>query len=426
MNHLVECAQLLPLTEFLCIFRRTFCKLAFKPVNMIIKTSIFYYLILLISGLIFSCSESSTTRNGDDQFQLDFDKISSLLVERMSLEEGEKVLLVASPGRFDQLIPALSTQLKNSGAQYLGTISVSSVQPEEWDTEFTINSQGLDENQLQEYLMTIDLGVMLPGATPDDKVYRLIQENLKDSVGRTIHFHWAGAYELNGIVMDIDTIVDEHYQRFLLETDYESLSQSQDRFEMAIRQGPIRVTTPDGTDISFRIGDRPVTKQNGNATKAITDLGVNLIDREIELPAGAIRTAPLEESVNGIIVFPDGMWNGGMVRGLKLSIDKGKVITMEAEEGIEYAQTEIENAGEAGKSFREFALGMNPLMAIPENDPWIPYYGYGAGVVRLSLGNNHELGGNVREGDYVRWNFFTDASVFVGEDQWVENGKLIK
>ena len=46
-------------------------------------------------------------------------------------------------------------------------------------------------------------------------------------------------------------------------------------------------------------------------------------------------------------------------------------------------------------------------------------------VIRLSLGDNTELGGKVK-GGYVRWNFFTDATVIVGDDLWVENGKLVK
>ena len=85
---------------------------------------------------------------------------------------------------------------------------------------------------------------------------------------------------------------------------------------------------------------------------------------------------------------------------------------------------ELARAGDAGRSFREFALGLNPLLAIPDRGtPWIPYYGYGSGVVRLSLGNNIELGGSVA-GDYVRWNFFTDATVTVGRDVWVRDGRL--
>ena len=81
------------------------------------------------------------------------------------------------------------------------------------------------------------------------------------------------------------------------------------------------------------------------------------------------------------------------------------------------------SAGRPGRRSREFALGFNPLLAVPDRRPWVPYYGYGAGVVRLSLGDNSELGGTVT-GGYVRWNFFTDATVTVGEDVWVQKGRL--
>ena len=69
-------------------------------------------------------------------------------------------------------------------------------------------------------------------------------------------------------------------------------------------------------------------------------------------------------------------------------------------------------------------MGFNPELSVPELSPWIPYYGYGAGVVRLSFGNSSELGGAV-DGDYVRWNFFTDTSVTVGDQVWVRDGQLI-
>ncbi len=58
----------------------------------------------------------------------------------------------------------------------------------------------------------------------------------------------------------------------------------------------------------------------------------------------------------------------------------------------------MSRAGDAGRAFREIALGFNPLLAVPDRAPWIPYYGYGAGVVRLSLGDNSELGGAVGGG----------------------------
>ena len=50
--------------------------------------------------------------------------------------------------------------------------------------------------------------------------------------------------------------------------------------------------------------------------------------------------------------------------------------------------------------------------------PWVGF--------RLSLGDNSELGGAVGgERPYVRWNFFTDATVMVGDQIWVKDGKPV-
>ena len=45
-------------------------------------------------------------------------------------------------------------------------------------------------------------------------------------------------------------------------------------------------------------------------------------------------------------------------------------------------------------------------------------------MVRLSLGNNTELGGSVG-GGYVRWNFFPDAMVTVAGEIRVKGGRLV-
>ena len=207
--------------------------------------------------------------------------------------------------------------------------------------------------------------------------------------------------------------------------DYEALGEHQRRFEQAMRGGEVRVTNPAGTDIRFRIGDRPVNLQDGDASFARTAKGSVLIDREIELPSGVIRVAPIEESVTGTIAFPPSQWSGKPVSGLVLRFDNGVVVGITAETGNDAAESEMNAAGFAGRAFREFALGFNPLLAVPEEYPWIPYYGYGAGVVRLSLGDNSELGGEV-SGGYVRWNFFTDTTVTVDGDIWVRDGRLVK
>ena len=353
------------------------------------------------------------------------ERVASTLVARMQLQRGERVLLAAIPGRSDALIPILRRRIREAGATDLGVIAGVGEPDPSWATEFTRGAPG-DRAGLTTYLATIDMAVMMPGVTPMAPVYAALQDVLRSGKGRTIHFHWEGAYALDGTILQVTPERGAFYERVLFDTDYRALNAIQCEFERAVRASPVRVTTPAGTDITFRVGDRPVTKQDGDASAARAKLGRSLIDREVELPAGAIRVAPIETSVNGKIAFPPGLWGGERVEGLVMQFSAGRVTDFTATTGKAGVERELAQAGDGGRAFREFALGFNPLLAIPESgDRWIPYYGYGAGVVRLSLGDNTELGGTVT-GGYVRWNFFTDATVRIGDEVWVNGGKLVK
>ena len=382
--------------------------------------------IIILLGACQSHRSGAENEGIDDAGHLNYDLIANKLIERMALKSGENVLLVGSPGRFDPLITLIGEVISQSGANYLGVISVNDTLQESWQTAFTKETLRKNKKELQILFEIVNIGIMLPGTTPADLPYMVLQEQLERGKGRTIHFHWTGAYDLNGQLLDMDNEKDLFYQKALLETNYDALATHQKEFEEAMHNKIVRVTTPSGTDISFSIGKRPVTMQDGDASAEQATQARNLIDREVELPAGAVRVAPVEQTVNGTVAFPDAMWAGRMVTGLIMTFENGKVVEVEAASGMEAVEAEMADAGEAGSSFREFALGMNPMLMIPDKGTrWIPYYGYGAGVVRLSLGNNLELGGEVG-GDYVRWNFFTDATVTVGDQVWVKDGNLIR
>ena len=366
---------------------------------------------------------SATPAILQSQQGIDTALVANVLVSRMQLARGERVLLVAVRGRSDALLSALRRRVVAAGAIDLGVMAAIGESDPSWATEF-VRGAPADRSGLATYLASVDIAVMMPGATVQSPAYAAMQDVLRTGKGRTVHFHWEGAYALDGSAIEVSAEKGAFYQGVLRDTDYRALSAVQSRFEQAVRAGPVRVTTPSGTDITFRVGDRPVTKQDGDASAARDRMGRNLIDREIELPAGAIRLAPLEETVNGQVAFPAGLWGGERVEGLVMRFAAGRVTGFTATTGSAAVERELNQAGDGGRAFREFALGFNPLLAIPESgERWIPYYGYGAGVVRLSLGDNTELGGRVG-GGYVRWNFFTDATVTVGNERWVMAGKL--
>ena len=362
------------------------------------------------------------------QLTLDWPTMASAVVERLDPQPGEKILIVAHPGMFEDFIPHLRYAIAARDAVDLGVVDVMAEPvPADWDVDVLTRGRGPSRQAYREMFADVDGAIMLPGAVPAHPAYGALQDLLNEGRGRTIHFHWVengSAYTLPGQPLPARHVIDDTYQRSLLDTDYDRLAVVQRRFEEAMRGAEVHVTSPIGTDLRFRIGDRPVNLQDGDASKARTDRGVILIDREIELPAGVVRVAPLEDSVQGTVAFPTSQWDGRPVEGLRLRFERGHVVEVAADAGREAAEAELSSAPEAARSFREFALGFNPTLTVPERAPWIPYYGYGAGVVRLSLGDNSELGGTVT-GGYVRWNFFTDLTVTVGDEVWVRDGRLV-
>ena len=390
---------------------------------------------LLVSAASWGCAPEnaddapSEVARGADAPGLDLEVIAGTLVARMDLQPGERVLLVGRGGsRWDALVPLLRDGVSAAGGVDLGAVDVhGAVLEGTVPTGFATGLASAPEGWA-EVLSGVDVAVKLPGALPDpavsNDVYRAMQDVLRGGRGRTLHFHWAGKTSFEMEELPVDELADHVYQTALLDTDYPALGEKLAAFEAALRQGAVRVTTRAGTDVGFEVGDRPVTRQDGDASAARAAMARNLIDREVELPAGAARVSPLLETVEGSIAFPPAMWGGERVEGLVLRFEGGRVVEVEATSGRDGVLAEMEAGGEAASTFRELAVGLNPLLAIPEGEEWIPYYGYGGGVVRLSLGDNTELGGTVA-GGYVRWNFFTDATVTVGGDEWVRDGRLV-
>jgi leucyl aminopeptidase (aminopeptidase T) len=350
---------------------------------------------------------------------LDYPAIAQRLVTQLALEPGERVLSIAHPGLFEDLMPHIRYEVIKAGGIDLGVVDVlREPWPQTFDPQLVIRGARESRAHFKEMFRDVDAAIMMPGATTAHPAYLAMQDWLKDDLTakrgrRTIHFHWVengSAYELPGQPLPPRFAIDAAYQQALLETDYRSLAAQQREFAARMRRGVVHLTSPSGTDLRFRIGDRPVNLQDGDASRRRAAEGRVLVDKEIELPAGVVRVAPLEDSVEGIVAFPMSQWDGRPVEGLTLRFERGRVVEVRARSGKEAVEAEMSRAGTAGRSFREFALGLNPHLAVPVRGPWIPYYGYGTDVVRLSLGDNSELGGAVT-GGYVRWNFFTDIIV---------------
>jgi aminopeptidase len=384
------------------------------------------------SAALLLAAACAATVAAQPRLTFDYPAIARRLVQQLALQPGERVLSIAHPGTFEDLMPWIRYEVMRAGGIDLGVIDVLR-EPVPAAFDATVLARGAREarGHYKAMFRDVDAAIMMPGATTSHPAYLAMQDWLKDDLTerrgrRTIHFHWienGSAYPIAGQPLPSRPTMDALYQRALLDTDYQALADVERRFATALRDGDVRVTSPSGTDLRFRAGDRPANRQDGDASAARTAKGLVLVDHEIELPAGVVRVAPLEDTVEGVLAFPPSQWDGRPVEGLKLRFAKGRIVDISAASGRDAVEAEMQRAGEAGRAFREIGVGFNPLLAVPDREPWIPYYGYGAGIVRLSLGDNTELGGKVG-GGYVRWNFFTDLTVTVGGTTWVKNGKM--
>lgn len=331
------------------------------------------------------------------------DRIAEHIVHALEPVPDERIVLRFDPGTFAALEPAVRAALTRAGARV-----------ETWT--------GAAVEDFERRLQSTDVYVWLPGAsrlTSAEQSAALRRWVDTGGARRELHCHWSeGTLRADASSAPHTAAVDQMYGQ-ALEIDYAALKSRQDAAIAALRAGEVRVTTPAGTDLRFNTGDRPFNRQDGDGSRRRVARSRVRIDRHIELPAGVIRVAPVEESVRGVMAVPVMMHRGQRMEDVRLAIEAGRVVKGTAREGQAALEAML---GVPGLSrFREFALGFNRALT-GASPALIPYYGYGDGVVRLSLGDNEEMGGQVR-GGAVLWTFFPDATVTAGDRTLVANGR---
>ncbi len=367
--------------------------------------------VLLLTAVSFAPGAAAAETSG-----LDYEAMARAAVDALALGPGERVLLRFDPGYFEELTPLVRRFVREAGAVDLGALEYSPI------------SVDAEESVFGKLLESADVYIWLPVRervrTTTAAERRALAAWLDEGgAHRQIHFHWSqGSVLADGLAGEHSAALDRMYAA-ALDVDCKAIGVAQEKAIRDLRSGTVRVRTAAGTDIRFRVGDRPFNKQDGDASARRMRSARIRIDREIELPCGVLRVAPLEESVQGTLVVPEARMRGGVAKGIRLVFENGRITKVSADENLEAVEAELAAGGESARQFREFGLGFNPTLERIPGSEIVPYFGYGAGVVRMSLGDNEELGGNVR-GGYRRWLFFVDATVEVGDAVLVRDGKL--
>lgn len=144
------------------------------------------------------------------------------------------------------------------------------------------------------------------------------------------------------------------FEDFLLDVstaDYEKMdSAMQPLKKLMERTDRVRLVSP-GTDLSFSIKGIP----------AVVCAGEN------NIPDGEVFTAPIKDSVNGMITFNTPCPYQGMIfRNVSLTFKEGKLI--EAKSDQTEKMNEIFDTDAGARYIGEFAIGVNPFITEPMGD----------------------------------------------------------
>lgn len=114
-----------------------------------------------------------------------------------------------------------------------------------------------------------------------------------------------------------------------------------------------KVTSPLGTDISFRLGDRPAFPEPG------------IVSDEYPLayfPGGLVASGPIEETVNGTIVIDGSISPGGLITTpVTCHLEKGVITEIESGPDANAWRSRLEATGDPNAfNLAHFTVGVNP------------------------------------------------------------------
>jgi hypothetical protein len=338
----------------------------------------------------------------------------------------EKVVLMADPSYYPELLDAIRAELLEAKAVELGTMLFdgrdldarrAKVQPRATDSTY----RRLSTEARWRLYQHADVFLWLPyryGIGSERGDWRPLEHLVEASKARGLHFHW-----VQGLDQLSQAEVDQLSRLYTdaLDIDYAALSAHQDRLTKTLRGQRVHITTPLGTDLTVRVAqDAWFHKNDGRMDQARASQARSVRDREMELPAGALRLIPDVNSTEGRLVVP--RWGGG--EQVAFAFHQGRVTAVSARDNQD--QVPAAWARETGDKDRvaELVIGTNPKLPSKGPGAQPPYYGYGAGVLRIALGYNWESGGANRS-SLEAWFWFTDATISAGETVVVKDGRLV-
>ena len=179
-------------------------------------------------------------------------------------------------------------------------------------------------------------------------------------------------------------------------------------------EGQVHVTTPFGTDLTFRLDKRPIDYSYGLATEEKAERG-----EVVFLPTGGIEVSAAEDSADGRIVYDRQIRSGkGQVESLAFQVVQGRIKHFSAKSGKRIFERYLREGTGDENRFAYFGFGLNPKVryGFTQDDKVL-------GSTIVGFGHSAKGGKNVASGTW--WASMSKATVTISGRRVMEDGKLL-
>lgn len=194
------------------------------------------------------------------------------------------------------------------------------------------------------------------GAVPAEKMKVYTERYLKPVhfEQRVKHTKWCILRYPNHSMAQLANMATDDFEDFYFKVcnlDYSKMSKSMDSLvQFMERTDKVRVTG-ENTDLTFSIKGLPAVKCDG----------------KMNIPDGEVFTAPVKDSVNGVITYnTPAVYQGVTFENIRLEFKDGKIVNASASDTERI--NKIFDTDEGARYVGEFSIGLNPFIEKPMKD----------------------------------------------------------
>lgn len=154
--------------------------------------------------------------------------------------------------------------------------------------------------------------------------------------------------------------------------------------------GVVRITAPNGTDLTVEIPKRPVFVSDGVVTSEDRYAGGPAC--QVWLPAGEVYLTPKPRTADGTFVADTFFFQGKLIEDLTLTFKKGRLTTFSGKGDISALRKMYDAAPKNRDQFAFLDIGFNPKVQAPPRSRLVSWVA--AGTITIGVGNNVWAGGD--------------------------------